>query len=100
MSELNSGQLDFAIMVMSSAAPYLKSGELKAVGVTGAHREAAAPSVPALAENPQFAKMDVGVWLGLLGPGKLPLPVKTRLATEYVCCLKSRRCVRRSPQPV
>jgi len=88
MSDLNSGQLDFAIMVMCSTVPYLKSGELTAMGVTVAHREAAAPSVPALAENPQFAKLDVGMWFGLLGPRKLPLPFKTRLTTELRLLLK------------
>lgn len=79
LANLDSGDVDFAVMVLSSALPHIKDGKVKAIGVTKLERSAAAPQIPALAENARFKGVDAGVWFGLLGPGKLPPATTTRL---------------------
>jgi len=78
-TDLLGGQLEFGIFVLSSALPYIRSGKLVALGVTQAKRSAAAPDLPALAENPQFKQVDIGTWFGLWGPAGLPPGVTHRL---------------------
>jgi len=48
--------------------PHLKSGALVALGVGAPERLKEAPSIPPLAETPQFKDMNLGIWYGLFGP--------------------------------
>lgn len=82
------GQVDFAVMVLSSALPYVRDGRLKPIGLTQTSRVAVAPDIPALAEHPRLRGVDIGVWFGLLGPAKMRPEVAARLRTELVAELK------------
>ena len=86
-TDLLGGQIDLAVMVLSSALPHIQAGRVQAYGVTGAKRSAVAPNVPALAETPALKGVDMGVWFGLMGPANLPKPVAERLNTEMQAVL-------------
>ncbi len=86
-TDLLGGQIDLAVMVLSSALPHIQAGRVKAYGVTEAHRSAVAPNVPALAETPALKGVDMGVWFGLMGPAGTPRPVIDRLNTEMQAVL-------------
>jgi tripartite-type tricarboxylate transporter receptor subunit TctC len=66
---------------MPSALPLVRSGELKAIGVTSAQRSAAAPNIPTLAESglPGF---EATSWFALLGPAGMPRDVLMRINQE------------------
>jgi tripartite-type tricarboxylate transporter receptor subunit TctC len=82
-SDLIGGQLDFAVLVLSSALPHIRSGKIVALGLTEARRSSSAPEIAALSEHPALRKVNIGVWFGLFGPARLPDAVATKLRTAY-----------------
>jgi len=86
-TDLLGGQIDLAVMVLSSALPHIQAGRVRAYGVTEARRASVAPNVPALAETPALKGVDMGVWFGLMAPGATPKPVIDRLNTEMQAVL-------------
>jgi len=81
-TDLLGGQVDFAVFVLSSALPHIREGRMKAIGLTTRQRAAVAREIPALAETPRFAAVDLGVWFGLFAPARTPAPVVARLQRE------------------
>jgi len=86
-TDLLGGQIDLAVMVLSSALPHIHAGRIQAYGVTEAKRSAAAPNVPALAESNALKGVNMGVWFGLMAPAGTPRPVIDRLNTEMQAVL-------------
>jgi tripartite-type tricarboxylate transporter receptor subunit TctC len=71
-------------MVFDSIAVYsdhIKTGKVRALGVTSPKRTAALPGVPAIAES-GLAGFDVSNWLGVLAPAKTPTEIVARLNGE------------------
>ena len=79
--DLLGGRITMIFDNMPSALPLVKSGELKALGVTSAQRSAAAPDIPTLAESglPGF---EATSWFALLGPAGMPREVQMRINLE------------------
>ncbi len=67
VTDLIGGQIDFATLALPSVQQHIKSGALRAIGVGGAQRTAAAPEIPTIAEQgtPGYV---VEAWFGVLGP--------------------------------
>ncbi|MCP3020307.1 Bug family tripartite tricarboxylate transporter substrate binding protein [Cupriavidus basilensis] len=86
-TDLLGGQIDLAVMVLSSALPHIQAGRVKAYGVTEGHRAQVAPNVPALAESSALKGVDMGVWFGLMAPANTPRAVVDRLNTEMQAVL-------------
>jgi tripartite-type tricarboxylate transporter receptor subunit TctC len=68
---LMAGEIDVAIVPLSTSLQFIKSGRLRALGVTSAKRSAALPDVPTVAEA-AVAGFESSSWLGLLAPGRTP----------------------------
>ena len=84
---LLSGQVDFNIDNLATAAANIKSGKLKALAVTSARRSALMPKVPAMAETlPGF---EVDTWWGLVAPAGTPRDVVDRLNAAFTAALKA-----------
>jgi tripartite-type tricarboxylate transporter receptor subunit TctC len=68
--------------------PHVRSGKLKALGVSSAKRVAAMPEVPTIAEAgiPGF---EVSNWWGILAPAGTPAAVLERLHKEIGAILDS-----------
>ncbi|RZT38453.1 Bug family tripartite tricarboxylate transporter substrate binding protein [Cupriavidus agavae] len=86
-TDLLGGQIDLAVMVLSSALPHIQANRVRAYGVTEGKRASVAPNVPALAETPALKGVDMGVWFGLMAPGSLTKPVIDRLNSEMQAVL-------------
>ena len=67
VTDLLGGQIDFAVLALPSVQQHIKSGALKAVGMCGYKRNAAAPDVPTFVEQvlPRYV---IDAWFGVLGP--------------------------------
>lgn len=89
VSDLISGQLDLAYLVLSSGLPQVKAGAIVPLGITEKQRSQAAPDIPALAETPGFEKVDINVWFALYGPANLPEPVLSKLRSALDESLQS-----------
>jgi tripartite-type tricarboxylate transporter receptor subunit TctC len=72
---------------ISSVVPYLKSGRMRALAVSGARRSAAAPEVPTVAES--FPGYAFDVWYGMLFPAGTPRAIVQRVAADLNGALKS-----------
>jgi tripartite-type tricarboxylate transporter receptor subunit TctC len=84
---LVSGQVDFNIDNLATAAPNIRAGKLKALAVTTAQRAAVMPDVPAVAETlPGF---EIDTWWGLIAPAGTPREKVQQLNAAFVAALNS-----------
>lgn len=78
LQDVVGGQIDMAIAGVASVQQLVKSGKVKALGVTSATRLAEFPKVPAIAEAlPGF---EFSSWYGLFGPAGMSNDVADNLA--------------------
>lgn len=79
VTDLVGGHVLAGADAMPAMMPHIRSGKLRALGVTSAKRTPALPDVPTIAEQglPGF---DIVSWYGLWGPAKLPDEISSRLA--------------------
>ena len=84
---LVSGQVDFNIDNLATAAPNIRAGKLKALAVTTAQRAAVMPEVPTVAETlPGF---EIDTWWGLVAPAGTPREKVQQLNAAFVAALNS-----------
>jgi tripartite-type tricarboxylate transporter receptor subunit TctC len=76
-----SGQVPVYFMNVYGAIPMVKSGKLRALGVSSRERSPIAPGLPTIAET-GLAGFDMTNWYGLLVPGATPREVVRKLRDE------------------
>ena len=74
--------MQLSFITYTASAPHLKSGRLRALGVTTAQRSPALPDLPAIAET--VAGYDSAVWYGFAAPAGTPREIVVRLNTEML----------------
>ena len=84
---LLSGQVDFNIDNLATAAPNIRSGKLVALAVTTPTRVAALPDTPPLADTLKGFAIDT--WWGLVAPAATPKETITRLNQAFVAALNA-----------
>ena len=82
------GEVKLGFGPILPALPHVKAGRLKALGVSGLKRSAAAPDIPTIAEQglPGF---QVDSWYGVFVPAKTPKHIVALLNRELVRILAS-----------
>lgn len=80
MVDAIAGQVQMLISVIPAVLPTIKSGRLRALGVTSAKRTALVPDIPAIAETVPGYEF-IG-WYSLFAPAKTPAPIIDRLNAE------------------
>jgi tripartite-type tricarboxylate transporter receptor subunit TctC len=80
-TDLIAGQVQLAIQSPVSAIPYVQSGKLKALAVSGDKRLAALPDVPTFAQA-GLPGYDGRFWFGVLAPAGTPKETVDKLSTE------------------
>lgn len=78
LTDLMGGQIDVMFTTIPTALPFIKSGQLRAIGVTGAQRSPVFPDLPTAAES-GFKNMVVDSWFGVFAPQGLPPQIQARL---------------------
>jgi len=81
MTDLIAGHIPLMFVSNISALPHVKSGKLKALGVTGASRTTQAPDIPTISEG-GLAGYEVYGWYGFAAPARTPRPIIERIHTE------------------
>jgi tripartite-type tricarboxylate transporter receptor subunit TctC len=89
LTDIMNGQITYTVETVAATAPHIKSGRLKTYGVSTAHRTAALPDVPPLAERAGLAGYDAAAWIGYAAPAGTPRDVLTRLSAEIQKALQS-----------
>ena len=76
--DLLGGQVTMMVDNLPSSMPYIKSGKLKALAVTGKTRSPELPEVPTMIES-GFKDFEVTAWFGIFVPAKTPPEVINKL---------------------
>jgi tripartite-type tricarboxylate transporter receptor subunit TctC len=87
MIDAVAGHVAMTFATATSGVPFVKTGQLRALGVTTPVRVAALPDIPTIAESGVPGYEAVG-WSGLLGPAGIPATIVDRLNTEVVRIVK------------
>jgi tripartite-type tricarboxylate transporter receptor subunit TctC len=87
MPDLLGGRLDLAIDNVLVLAPYIRKGQLRALGVTSSKRSVVYPELPTLAEAGMPGFHAVG-WFGVFAAAKTPQPIVKRLNMEIVALME------------
>jgi tripartite-type tricarboxylate transporter receptor subunit TctC len=78
ITDLLGGQTDVSFVNINAALPYIKTGKLRALAVTGDQRAAILPNVPTLTEA-GVKGVDIYSWQAFAAPKGLPKDVKAKL---------------------
>ena len=80
--DLVAGHVHVSFFVWSSTGPLIKTGRLRALGVTTAKRSPALPDLPSIAET--LPGYDLSVWYGVAAPAGTPREIIARLSAEIL----------------
>jgi tripartite-type tricarboxylate transporter receptor subunit TctC len=83
-----SGEVELAVVSLSSNLPHIRKGGMRALAVTGAKRAEALPEIPTIAES-GFPGFDLSSWHGIFAPAGTPRDVVNRLQRETLRVLNS-----------
>jgi tripartite-type tricarboxylate transporter receptor subunit TctC len=88
MIALISGEVQMVFATAETAVPQIKTGKIRALGVTMAKRTALLPDLPTIAEA-GVPGYEANNWYGLLLPAKTPRAILERLSRESVKVLNT-----------
>jgi len=86
-ADLLAGHEQVMFATTLSTLPYVKTGKLKALGVTGTSRSEAAPDIPSISES--VDGYEFTQWHGFVAPAKTPAEIIGKLNSEIVKILKT-----------
>jgi tripartite-type tricarboxylate transporter receptor subunit TctC len=87
VADLLGGQVQMMFATLPTVLEHVRTGKLRAIGVTGAQRFAGAPDIPTLAEA-GLPGYEVSGWSGLFAPARTSRAAIDRLAAESAKILK------------
>ena len=80
-------EVDWALGSIASAGGFERAGRLRFLAIAAPTRDPLYPDVPATSELPSVRGYEVSGWVGLFGPGTLPIAARDRLAGEIAGAL-------------
>lgn len=88
LTDLLAGQLQVMFMNVGVPLPFVKSGRLRALGVTSDKRSPVLPDMPTVAES-GLPGYELVPWIGFCAPAGTPRDIIAKLNTEMVKALKN-----------
>jgi tripartite-type tricarboxylate transporter receptor subunit TctC len=88
MTDLIGGHVDIVFNGLTSALQFIKSGKLRALGVTSLKRTPALPDLPTLDES-GLKGFQAVAWNGLTGPAGMPMTAVAKTAESVARIMKS-----------
>jgi len=88
MQDLLGGQHVVAFDTMPASAPHVRSGKLRALAVSSAHRLPAFPDIPT-AEEAGLPGYRITTWYGVFAPAGTPAAIVNRLHADTVKAMQS-----------
>ena len=87
VTDMLGGQVDLMFDSITSAAPHIQAGKLRALGVTSAKRSAALPNVPTIAEA-GVPGYEVSPWFAVFAPAGTPAPIVQKINAALLDAMK------------
>ena len=88
LTEVIAGRADFYFSPLVNALPFLRDGQLQALGVSGSARASALPDVPTTVEA-GYPNSEYNFWAGIFAPAKTPAEIRARLYAEIAKALQA-----------
>src|SRR5207253_10257119 len=82
------GHVHMMIDAITTMAPNVQAGQVRALGVTGQKRSDVLPEVPTIAEA-GVPGYDATIWLGILAPANTPADIVHKLNTDITRILST-----------
>lgn len=89
LADVIGGQVSYMIETLAATMPLVRSGRLRAYGISVANPTPLAPGIEPLANSLSLPGFDVGAWLGLMVPTGTPKPIVDRLATAMATVMQT-----------
>jgi tripartite-type tricarboxylate transporter receptor subunit TctC len=86
LTDVAGGSVEMLPGNLAAMLPFIKSGKVKALGVTSAERSPAAPDIPTVAESGLPGFVNVG-WFGLLAPNGTSKAIIDKIQRDTVAIL-------------
>ena len=87
ITDLFAGRIDAQSTNLPAHVDNVRTGKVRALGVTSAKRSPRVPEVPAFAETvPGF---DVTIWFGMCAPSGVPKPIVSKVAADIAEAIKT-----------
>ena len=80
LTDVMTGQVTYTFETSAAVLPLLKSGRLKAYGVSSARRAITMPEVPPIAESADLPGFDIGAWGGYMAPAGTPHEIVAKIS--------------------
>jgi tripartite-type tricarboxylate transporter receptor subunit TctC len=80
VTDLVSGQVTYTMETVPAVISFVKSGRLRALGVSSAKRSTAMPELPTIADD--LPGYEMSGWIGLMAPAGMPREISERLSRE------------------
>jgi tripartite-type tricarboxylate transporter receptor subunit TctC len=97
LTALLSGESDLSFLGVVPASPHVKSGRLRALGITSLKRSGVLPDVPTVSEA-GVKGYEFAAWYGILAPAGTPAPVIATLNGHIVKAMHSPEVMKRVAQ--
>jgi tripartite-type tricarboxylate transporter receptor subunit TctC len=88
MQDLLGGHIPMVMGEMGSSKPFITSGQLRALAVTGSKRNPSVPDVPTFTEA-GYPNFEVNSWFALFVPAATPKPVIDKIAADVTKVVRS-----------
>jgi len=88
LSDVIAGHVPVMFDLQATALPYVQSGKLKALAVTGRERSLLLPNIPTMREE-ALPDYEVSAWFGIFAPAGLPASILGRLNTEITAATQT-----------
>jgi len=90
MMDLVAGNIQFSFDNLTTSVQQIRAGQVKALAVTSADRNASLPELPPLRETmPELAQYEVNTWFGMFAHGQTPASVVAVLNREINALLST-----------
>ena len=88
LTDLLAGQVQVLVTTAPTAAPYVRSGKIRALAVTTKKRSPSLPDIPTIAESTGLATFESNNWHGLMAPVGTPRAIITKLSLQTRAALE------------
>jgi tripartite-type tricarboxylate transporter receptor subunit TctC len=89
LTDVLSGQVPLIFSSTVAMMPHVKTGRLRAIGITSAKRSPTIPEIPTVAEATGLKDYEAGSWYGLVAPAGTPRAIIDLLNREAVVAMKA-----------
>jgi tripartite-type tricarboxylate transporter receptor subunit TctC len=79
LTDIISGQVAYMTETVSATMPFVRSGKLKAYGISTLKRSPQAPNVPTYAESADMPGFEFAAWIGVMVSAGTPKPLVDKL---------------------